>query len=107
MMVGFFEAHPAYLRLHLRDGITWAHPELARGLDVETWNAAVGMLAAAFEEGRSNGTLVDDDPHASARLLLAIIQSCLTDWILAKPRPEAATVIARLQGIVRRTFVPA
>lgn len=105
LMVRFFESHPAYLRLHLRDGISWAHLELARGLDVDTWKGAVDMLAAAFQAGREDGTLVDDDPRASARLLMAMTQTCLTDWVLAKPRPAADAVIRRLQELVRRTFV--
>lgn len=105
LLVGFFEAHPAYLRLHLRDGITWAHPELARGLDVDTWKSGLSMLASAFEDGRADGSLVDDDPQASARLLMGMIQICLTDFVFGRPRPTSETVIARLQTLVRRTFV--
>ncbi len=105
LLVGFFEAHPAYLRLHLRDGITWAHPELSRGLDVSTWEGGLAMLATAFASGRDDASLVDDDPQGSARLLMGMIQICLTDWLVSRPRPAADEVIARLKTLVVRTFV--
>jgi AcrR family transcriptional regulator len=105
LLVRFFESHPAYLRLHLRDGITWSHPELGAGLDRSTWQAGLDMMAAALEAGRDDGTLVDDDPRASARVLMALCQVCLADWLLGQPRVPADAVIERLTELVRRTFV--
>lgn len=105
LLVRFFEAHPSYLRLHLRDGIAWSHPELSNGLDRTTWKAGLDMMAVAFEAGRDDGTLVDDEPAASARVLMALCQVCLADWLLSRPRAPADEVVARLGELITRTFV--
>lgn len=104
LLVGFFEDHPAYLRMQLRDGVAWSHPELANGLDLRTWRDAIELLQLPFEAGRLDGSLVDDDPAASSRLVMALIQTCLADWTMSEPRAPKEAVIARLDTLLIRNF---
>ncbi len=114
--VRFFCAHPDYLRMHLREGTTWAQSATGTEVQAETWQSGADVIAAAFEHGMEAGTLHPGDPRLNARMVMAMLQVALAEWLPDGPdgpdAPECAETAARrvdelvdnVQVLVRRAF---
>jgi AcrR family transcriptional regulator len=102
----FLTSHPAYLRMHLRQGQSWA-VQLSDGPQNLEGRIELGVpeLEKIFREGMQDGTFFDGDPEVAARLMLASQQILLADWVRrgASGHPEAIleTVITQIE----RSFV--
>lgn len=101
----FLISHPAYLRMHLRQGQSWA-----LGMDEETHDVdgriALGVpeLAKIFRDGMDERVFHPGDPEVSARLLLAGQQILLANWVRNEGRPLPRQVIDDVLTQIERTF---
>jgi len=105
--IDYFVAHPAFLRLHLREGRAWVQAPTTSGDDrAEIWRAIHALQAAVFRNGIREGIFVDDDPDFLAKTFSALDQVVLADWSAAGMKQSRAELVARLHGLVMRTFSP-
>jgi AcrR family transcriptional regulator len=101
--IGYFVDHPAFLRMHLRSGVSWAlGPALATAGQIEVWQEIHRLHAAIFRRGVESGAFVAEDPDFLAKLFTVIDQVLLAEWVAADERrplaPRRAT--ARAGGAV-------
>ena len=105
--VTIFAAHPDYLRMHLREGHAWglagsragrAHEEAAR--------EGSAAQEAVFERGIAQGVFHPGRPRLMTRLLIAMQQVQLADWVEEGMIREPAELVAEMQLQARRAFCP-
>lgn len=103
--VRFFASHPDYLRMHLRQGYAWG---LADGQPSRAHEAAFGAGSAAqeslFERGMAAGVFHPGRPRVMARLLIAMQQVQLADWVEEGMRRDPSELVAEMQTQARRAF---
>ncbi|MFO0695271.1 MAG: TetR/AcrR family transcriptional regulator [Polyangiales bacterium] len=100
----FYAEHPAYLRMHLQRGDSWASPGKDAEEEAAIFGSAVAPLVALFTSAAERGELVDERPETCARLLLTSMQVLLGEWVdegFASPRERVAERIVRH---ARRSF---
>jgi AcrR family transcriptional regulator len=103
--VRFFCERTDYLRMHLRDRTAWALPEQSTPPQVASWHRGVEVLTATFAAGMASGELLPGDPASHARLVMAMHQVKLAEWLASGARPDDVDrVIEDLQALVRRAF---
>jgi len=106
--VEYFAGHPNYLRMHIRDGLSWATASgisgINRPLAVETWRAGIAMMTEGIEAAIDSGEMVAMRPELLTQLVIAALQVWLSDWIEAEVRVDPAIVAAELVGYLRHSF---
>jgi AcrR family transcriptional regulator len=103
--VGWFVAHPDFLRTHLRSGVSWAlGPALATGTQVQCWQDIHREQSAIFRRGVEAGTFVDEDPEFLAKLFSVTDQVLLADWVAGGMRASREALVARLRAQIERSF---
>jgi AcrR family transcriptional regulator len=103
--IEFHMAHPAYLRMHLREGHIWSTSStLTAPEQIAAWEAGLAQMAKAFTLGIEGGFYYDDErPEMMARTVLGMHQVRLADWV---DRGMIETV-DEMEVMVRRQFVRA
>lgn len=80
--IAFHMEHPAYLCMHLREGMAWSgSDELRSPEQVEAWTRGLRAMATAFGRGMDDGLFVRDDPTLCARTVNAMHQVALSHWV--------------------------
>jgi AcrR family transcriptional regulator len=103
--IGYFVEHPAFLRMHLRSGVSWAlGPALATAGQIEVWQEIHDLQAAIFRRGVEAGAFVDEDPELLAKLFTVIDQVVLAEWVAGGMKTDRAHLVARLRAQVERSF---
>ncbi len=107
--VGYFVAHPDYLRMHLREGYSWGLNEAAApaGERAAAWSEGVAILTGLFRRGIESGVFHAGDPEVCARLMIAMQQVQLAVWVEDGMRRERGELIAEVEAQVRRSFCKA
>lgn len=103
--IEFHMAHPAYLRMHLREGHIWSTSStLTAPEQIAAWEAGLAQMAKAFTLGVEAGFYYDDErPEMMARTVLGMHQVRLADWV---DRGMIESV-SEMESMVRRQFVRA
>ena len=107
--VEFFVVHPDYLRMHLREGYAWglggkANPTRRQA---EAWKEGVARQATSFERGIAQGLFHPGDPELMARMMIAMQQVQLADWVDRGMRRSVEDLVEEMSAQVRRSFCPA
>jgi len=106
--VEYFASHPNYLRMHIRDGLSWATASGISGINrepaVETWRAGIAMMTAGIKAATDAGEMVPMRPELLTQLMIAALQVWLTSWIEAEVREEPPVVAAELVDFLRHAF---
>lgn len=104
--VEFFVLHPNYLRMHLRDGHAWGLGQAAApdGDRADAWSDGVAMLAALFARGAEQGVFYRDDPRLMARMMIAMQQVQLADWIESGGARDPQVILDAIGQQVVRSF---
>lgn len=100
--VGFFGAHRAYLRMHLRDRASWLDPTLGTYSQQNAYELGLGFVEQALSLGIANGTVVKEPPKTLARAVLALIQVRLAEWAEDGFREAEAEVVRHLEAMITR-----
>jgi AcrR family transcriptional regulator len=107
--VEYFAGHPNYLRMHIRDGLSWATASGISGINrptaVETWRAGIAMMTDGIEAAIDSGEMIAMRPELITQLVIAALQVWLTDWIEAEVPVDPAIVASELVEYLRRSFV--
>jgi len=99
---------PTYLRMHLREGLSWTQrSSLRTGEEVATWERgmelAVGLLKVGIERGFF---FADNEPTVLLKMMIASHQVQLQDWLDRGAQPATVdALIQRMQDHFRRAFV--
>src|SRR5207249_12288162 len=103
--VVYFLAHPAFLRMHLRAGTSWAMSPLP-GTDeqIERWQEIHELQADVFRRGIADGVFVKEDPGYLARMFTVMDQVLLSDWVSSGMKAGCEELVRRLGAMVERAF---
>jgi AcrR family transcriptional regulator len=99
---------PAFLRMHLRDGLSWTDPSARRSNEeVATlergMSLAVSLLEAGIERGYLHG---ENRPEVLLKMMVAAHQVQLQDWLdRGADQDEVRPLIERMQQHFVRAFV--
>jgi AcrR family transcriptional regulator len=102
--IGYFVEHPAFLRMHLRSGVSWAlGPALATAGQIEVWQEIHALHADIFRRGVEAGVFVAEDPDFLAKLFTVIDQVLLAEWVADGMQTDRTHLTARLRAQVERS----
>ena len=103
--IGYFVEHPAFLRMHLRSGVSWAlGPALATAGQIQVWQEIHDLQADIFRRGVESGVFVDEDAEILAKLFTVMDQVLLADWVAGGMKTDRTHLVARLRAYVERSF---
>jgi len=103
--IDYFVEHPSFLQLHLREGRAWIQSPTAGGDQrAAIWQGIHELQASIFRKGTAQGVFIDEDPGFLAKTFSALDQVVLAEWAAAGMKESRNALVARLQGLVARTF---
>jgi AcrR family transcriptional regulator len=104
--VDFVVAHPNFLRIHLRNRISWALGP-GGGPEAKTWSEGVQLFARMIRQGIEDGSFHAGDPEAMAMMGIAVMQVQLARWAEgagpADPQELADAIVVALRRLLCRT----
>lgn len=103
--VAFLLNHPDYLRLILREGYLWYHAAAQPSQDEQAlWELGVAMIEQALDLGVQAGQIVAGKGRDQARMLMALQQTRLANWVGDGMAEAPEAVITRIQTDFLRLF---
>ncbi|MET0341579.1 MAG: TetR/AcrR family transcriptional regulator [Polyangiales bacterium] len=99
---------PYFLRMHLREGLSWSDPSSLRsGEELATWQRGMTLAVGLLQVGIDRGFLhADCRPELMLKMLIAAHQVLLADWLArGADEREIDSLIARMQQHFMRAFV--
>jgi AcrR family transcriptional regulator len=104
--VEFFVVHPDYLRMHLREGYAWGLGGSVATSKARTdaWSEGVAMQTALFQRGIDQQTICAGNPELMARMMIAMQQVQLADWVERDMATDPQTLIRDIQDQLQRSF---
>ncbi len=103
--VRFFCERSSYLGMHLRDRTAWALEGQGTDVQSESWQRGIELIRDAFAAGIRDGAFHEGDPESNARMVMAMHQVKLAEWVASEPRPASEDVAQDLKLLFRRAFV--
>lgn len=101
----FLLEHPDYLRMQLQEGHAWYHTGAQPTQDEQQmWDQGLAFLEQILLWGMKKGLFSPGDPRHQGRLLLAMQQTRLANWVLDGMNEAHEAVIARIQADFVRLF---
>ena len=98
-------AHPSYLRMHLRDGYSWASPmHLSLGAQAAGWEQGIALLGELFGRAMEEGSLRPARPELVAKLVVASHQVFLADWVDGGMKDDPATIVGAILTHFEQSF---
>lgn len=97
-----------YLRMHLREGLSWADQGTLRSRpQVDTWQRGMSLAVGLMKKGIEVGYLhSDEEPELQMKMLIAAHQVQLRDWLDRGARAsEVGRLIERMQTHFRRALL--
>ena len=104
--VEFFASHPEYLQIHLRGGHAWglAGAGSRSRSQAHAWDEGIDLYARLFEAGIAAGVLHPGDPRLLARMMIAMQQVQLADWVERGLPGDLEALLAGIETQLRRAF---
>ena len=104
--VDFFVGHPDYLRIHLRGGHAWglAGAGSRSHSQAHAWEEGIDLYAGIFERGVGAGVFHPGPPRLLARMMIAMQQVQLADWVERGMQQDPGDLVADVHAWVRRAF---
>jgi AcrR family transcriptional regulator len=103
--VGYFHAHPDFLRMHVRTGTAWALATRAPGDRGELAREIQALQTSIFARGVASGVFIAEDPEYLAFLFTGMDEIHLAQWVAGGMREPPDELAERFLRIARRTFV--
>jgi AcrR family transcriptional regulator len=100
---------PHFLRMHLREGLSWTDPSSLRsGVEVATWERGMSLAVDLLRMGIERGFLLPNRPELVLKMMVATHQVQLSDWLeRGAQASEVDALIADMQRHFVRAFVSA
>lgn len=103
--LSFLLEHPDYLRMQLQEGHVWYHSTAWPSSDEQQmWERGLTAMKQVFAWGQAQKLFVPGDVADQARLMMALQQARLANWVGAGMQEPHAAVMARVQSDFVRTF---
>ncbi len=104
--VDFFVGHPDYLRIHLRGGHAWGLVGAGSRTpsQAHAWEEGIDLYAGIFVRGIGAGVFHPGPPRLLARMMIAMQQVQLADWVERGMQQDPADLVAEVHAWVRRAF---
>jgi AcrR family transcriptional regulator len=98
---------PHFLRMHLRDGLSWTDPSsLRNAVEVATWERGMSLAVDLLRLGIERGYLHASRPELVLKMMVATHQVQLRDWLERGARnDEVDALITSMQAHFVRAFV--
>jgi AcrR family transcriptional regulator len=99
---------PYYLRMILREGLSWTQRSWLRtGEEIATWEQGLELAVALLRAGIERGVFyADDSPDVLLKMMIASQQVQLLDWIERGADPaQIDGLIVRMQSHFQRAYV--
>jgi AcrR family transcriptional regulator len=98
---------PHFLRMHLRDGLSWTDPSTLRShVEVATWERGMSLAVDLLRMGIERGFLLPNRPELVLKMMVATHQVQLSDWLARGAKAsEVDALIADMQRHFVRAFV--
>jgi AcrR family transcriptional regulator len=100
----YFLAHPDYLRMELREGLSWAQVTSNRS---GTWQQSIDTFIKAFARCIADGSARPGEPPAYARALMALLQSQVAHWVAEGMPADRDRVVADVTSLILHAFATA
>lgn len=101
----FFLEHPDYLRMQLQEGRAWYHGSARpTAAEQQLWARGLKVLEQVFQWGARQGWLRPGNAVHDARLMLAMQQARLANWVGDGMREAHDAVVARIKADFVRQF---
>jgi AcrR family transcriptional regulator len=101
----YFMEHPAFLKMNLLEGHVWYHRASRPSREQEDlWTRGERLLESSFAAGAEAGLFVPEDPGAQARIMVALQQTRLANWVHTGMREAHDEVVASCQAEFVRAF---
>lgn len=101
--VEYLVANPHFLRIHLREGNAWAiRPERVPGTDPDGWHVNMSEQAKTIQRGIDEGVFEKGDPELLVKMVSAVYQVQLADWLEREENGSADLLVRRIQDYVKR-----
>lgn len=101
--VEYLLANPDFLRIHLREGNAWA---VQRGgvpkPTPDQWHANVSEQAKVIQRGIDEGVFENGDPQLLVKMVSAVYQVQLADWLVREVNDSPDVLVERIQAYVKR-----
>jgi len=104
--VSYFAAHPGFLQVHAREGLSWgtAGVDVGRGSQRDVWRTGIDTMVLLAEELIESGDVPTMRPQVLAGLVISSLQVYLTDWLNQGCVAPADEVSSELIAHLRRSF---
>jgi AcrR family transcriptional regulator len=103
--LSFLLQHPNYLRMQLQEGHAWYHQAAQPTREEQQmWDRGLSVLEQLFSWGIGIGLFSPATAGHQARMLLALQQTRLANWVMDGMRETHETVILRIQADFVRLF---
>jgi len=97
--------HPDYLRLTLREGAAWTtRRSMTLPEQSAAWDKGFALAVETFRGGVAAGVFVDEPPEQHARLMIAILQVVLGEWVDGGMTTPSEEVVRRVGAAIVRSF---
>ncbi len=101
--VEYLLAHPNFLRIHLREGNAWAVQAGVVPQDLaDRWHADMRGQAKLIQQGIDEGVFEPGDPELLVKMMTAVYQVQLADWLERGASAEADVLVKRIQTTAMR-----
>ena len=104
--ITYFIEHPDYLRLYIDEGSSWGVRDsmVAGTRRAEVWSEGVAQFAVIFRQGIESGVFATGDPDQLARMMLAMQQVQLSDWLHDMKKVDPKVLVASTETLLTRAF---
>ena len=104
--IAYFLAHPDFLRMHLREGTSWAlSPAPDSDSRVRLWHDIHAVQAGIFRRGIAAGVFIDEDPGYLAKTYSAMDQALFSEWVAGGMKADRSQLTRRLHNLAERAFL--
>jgi len=101
--VEYLVAHPNFLRIHLREGNAWAvQTQEVGGNLADRWRLNTNQQSKTLQQGIDQGVFEPGDPELMVKMVNAVYQVQLADWLERDEVDPAEVLVERIQATVRR-----
>lgn len=101
--VEYLLSNPHFLRIHLREGNAWAIQQVGTAGGIpDRWSANLSEQAKTIQRGIDEGVFENGDPELLVKMLNAVYQVQLADWLEREETASPAVLVERIQAYAKR-----
>lgn len=104
VFIRWLTEHPDFLRLHLVDSSWASSPSRASSGQRDAWRRGVELIASVITVAIDEGDVAPGDPVLLARILVAIQQVFMSQWVELGMTQDADTLCDSIESQIRRSL---